>query len=60
MTMSDETQKEVTLYILGRAIDMVYDAHMKGPCRNKDFMDSTESAIEALKKARRDILEVKE
>lgn len=60
MTMSDETQKEVLLYILGRAIDIVYDAQMKGPCRNKNFMGSIESALEDLKKARREILEVNE
>lgn len=42
---------EVAEYALKRAIDMLMDADMKGPCQCSVYMEQMQIAIDAAKKA---------
>lgn len=51
--MTSFDQIEMTHYILEKARDLIWDAEMKGPCQNKEFMVQIKKIAAEIEEAHR-------
>lgn len=58
--MNGDDQIIFTHYILEKARDLIWDAEMKGPCKNKEFMDQLKSIAAQIEEAHRLLGGIKE